>query len=97
MTYPKALVSIQICHSRLKCLRIEASVKAFCKCMKASLAPEVRKSVSKKLAFTFNKFDFLDLADFSFLNLANFTTVDRFSILLPTSTLLALIILFGIS
>ncbi len=47
--------------------------------MKASLAPEVRKSVPK-LAFA--KFDFLDLADF--------ITVDRFLILLLLLALAAL-------
>ncbi len=44
--------------------------------MKASLAPEIRKSVPK-LAFA--KFGFLDLADF--------VAVDRFLILSPTPAL----------
>ncbi len=76
ITYPKASVSIQIWHSGSKCLRIKASVKAFYRCMKASLALGVRKSVPE-LAFT--KFGFLDLA--------NFTTDNRFLISLLTPTL----------
>ncbi len=50
--------------------------------MKASLAPGVRKSVLK---LAFGKSDFLDLVSFGFLDLADFTAVDRFSKLPPTS------------
>ena len=49
--------------------------------MKAFLAPEIRKSISEKLAFA--KPDFLNLVNFGFLDLANFAIVDRFSKLLP--------------
>ncbi len=73
MTYFKALVSISIWHSGLKCLKIGASVKAFCRCIKAFLAPGVRKSVLEKLAFAN-----------SFLDLADFVMVDRFSKIPPT-------------
>ncbi len=41
--------------------------------MKAFLASEVRKSVLEELTFAFDKFEFLDLV--------NFATIDRFSIL----------------
>ncbi len=50
-----------------------ALVKTICRCIKVSFALEVRKSVSKDL--TFAKSNFLDLADF--------ITVDKFSISLP--------------
>ncbi len=55
--------------------------------MKVFLALGVRKSVSE-LAFakSFSKMNFL--AKFNFLDLANFVTVDRFLILLPTTPLL---------
>lgn len=47
------------------------------------MAPRVRKSVSKELAFAkFNNFS--NLIKFDFLNLANFATDDGFSIFLST-------------
>lgn len=59
------------------------------------MASKRRKSVLKKLVFTELGFDFLGLAKFGFLNLiksdfldlANFRTVNRFSILLLSPTL----------
>ena len=62
--------------------------------MKVSLAPEVRKSVLKKLAFT--KSGFLDLVNFSFLDLADFVAIDRFSKLLLTPLPPVLLVLLGI-
>ena len=58
-------------------------IKTFCRCIKASLTSEIRKSIPK-LAFTFGKSDFLGLVNFNFLDLAEFAIVDRFSILQPT-------------
>ncbi len=52
--------------------------------MKASLAPGVRKSIPE-LAFA--KSDFLDLVSFGFLDLADFTAINRFSKLPPTPLL----------
>ncbi len=56
--------------------------------MKAFLTPRVRKSVLEELAFAkfwaFTKSDFLSLVNFGFLDLANFTMVDRFLIIPPT-------------
>ncbi len=90
IVYPDLLVSIRIWHSKSKCLRIEVSVKAFRRSMKAFLALVVRKSVPE-LTFTkltFGKSDFLDLVNFDFLNLAKFIIVDRFLILPSTQLLL---------
>ncbi len=53
--------------------------------MKASLAPKVRKSVLKELVFA--KSDFLGLVNFGFLDLADFAVVNRFSKILPNSTI----------
>ena len=60
--------------------------------MKAFLAPKVRKFVLK---FAFGKSDFLGLVNFDFLDLAKFITVNRFSILLPTLPLSALLAVSG--
>ncbi len=94
MTYPKVLVSIQILYYRSKCLRIEVAVKAFCRYIKVFLASRVRKSIPELISakLVFDNSDFLDLINFSFLNLvksdfldlAKFATVDRFLILLLT-------------
>ncbi len=81
----------------IKYQRIEALVKAFRRYMKAFMTLKIKKSVPKKLAFAFNKSDFLHLADFGLLDLAKFTMVDRFSILLPTLRPSALAILFDTS
>ncbi len=67
--------------------------------MKAFLTLGVRKSVPKltfaKLAF--DKFDFLHLVNFDFLDLADFAAVDRFSKLPPTPPPLALLVALGTS
>ncbi len=80
MAYPKVSVSILIWYSGSKYLRIGVSVKAFRRCMKAFLVSRVRNSIPEELTFAklaFGKSDFLDLV--------NFATVNRFSILLPPS------------
>ena len=64
--------------------------------MKAFLAPKVRKSVLK-LAFVFSKYDFLGLVDFDFLDLAKFTTIDKFLILPPILLPSASLVVFGAS
>ena len=51
--------------------------------MKAFLALKIRKSVLE-LTFAFGKFNILGLVNFDFFDLAKFTTVDRFLILLST-------------
>ena len=56
--------------------------------MKAFLALKVRKSILK-LAFIFDKSDFLGLINFDFLDLAKFITIDGFLILLSIPSLLA--------
>lgn len=90
MAYPKALISIQIWHFISKCPRMKALSKAFYRCIKAFLAPKVRKSVLEKLVFVKSEF----LVNFIFLDLPNFVLFDRFSILpstLPPSAPLALL------
>ncbi len=92
IAYPKVSVSIQIYYSGSKCLRIEVSVKAFRRCMKAFLASRIRKSVLKltfiKLAF--DKSDILDLVNFNFLDLAEFVIGNKVLILPSTSPPLVL-------
>ena len=92
IAYLKASVVIQIWYFKSKCLRIKALVKTFYICMKAFLAPKIRKSVSK---FVFNKFDFLGLVNFDFLDLVKFTTIDRFLIFLLILSLSALLAALG--
>ncbi len=68
--------------------------------MKACLASGVKKSVLKELIFAklaFDKSDFLNLVDFSFLDLAKFAAVVRFLIYLPTPPPLVLIVSLSIS
>lgn len=64
---------------------IGASVKAFYSYKKPCLAPEVGKSILVGLSFaqSFDKVDFLDLTKFILLNLSDFATVDKFSIVPP--------------
>ena len=75
--------------------KIRALVKVFHKYIKAFLAPKIRKSVLKELAFI--KSDFLGLANFGFLDLANFVAVDRFSKLVPILPPSGLVVPRGIS
>lgn len=84
ITYSNTSILLQIWHFRWKYWSINILVKTFCRCIKISLAPRVKKSVLKELAFAkFN--NFLNLIKFDFLNLVNFATNDRFSIFPSTS------------
>ena len=65
MVYAKVSVLIWIWYFGSKCLKSKASVKLFSRCMKTFLAPEVRKSVSRKLTFDFFS-TFWNLTDFHY-------------------------------
>lgn len=92
IVYPKTSVSILIWLSKLKWLRIDASINIFHGLRNVFLASRQRKSVSKALLMESSFLDFIKSSFFELVNFGMFLAFDGFSIFWPILTSTALLI-----